>query len=51
MEKACPVLSNVHIGAYTRVMAQWREVGVRLDEFPSHQGVADEAGKAVALCG
>jgi hypothetical protein len=39
-----PVLSSVHIGAYTRVMAndaKWR----RLDEFPSHQRVADELEK------
>ena len=36
-----PILSNVQIGAYTRVMAndaKWR----RLDDFPSHQRVADE---------
>lgn len=36
-----PILSNVRIGAYTRVMAndaKWR----RLDELPSHQRVAGE---------
>ena len=44
MGEGVPVLSSVHIGAYTRVMAndaKWR----RLDEFPSHQRVADELEK------
>jgi hypothetical protein len=39
--KSLPILSSVQIGSYTRVMAndaKWR----RLDEFPSHQRVADE---------